>query len=341
MALKLGYKASAEQFAPRALLDYAVLAEQCGFDSVWVSDHFQPFRHSGGHAPFSLAWLAALGERTQRVQLGTSVLTPSFRYHPSIVAQAFGTLGALYPGRIALGLGTGEAMNEVPATDLAWPEQRERTLRLKEAVALIRRLWSEERVSFSGEYYRTRQATIYDRPEVPVPIYIAAAGPVMARYAGASGDGFICTSGKAASLYSETLLPNVTAGLTKAGRPKEALDRMIEVKVSFDPDIERARQDTRFWGALALTPEEKMDVHDPLELERLADALPLERACSRFIVASDPASLLDDITRYMDLGFNHLVFHAPGPDQPRFIRSFAEQVMPALRQRYSQIIAAE
>ena len=182
--LRLGYKASAEQFGPTELLDFGVLAEQAGMDSVWISDHFQPWRHSGGHAPFSLAWLGALGARTRRVLMGTSVLTPTFRYAPSIVAQAFGTLGVLFPGRVALGLGTGESLNEVPSSGMAWPEQKERTARFKEAVELISRLWREERLSFHGQYYRTENATIYDRPPAPVPLYVAAAGPVLARFAG-------------------------------------------------------------------------------------------------------------------------------------------------------------
>jgi coenzyme F420-dependent glucose-6-phosphate dehydrogenase len=175
--LKIGYKASAEQFGPRELLEFAVLAERLGFDSVFVSDHFQPWRHHGGHAPFSLAWLGALGERTTTVTIGTSVLTPTFRYHPAIVAQAFGTLGALYPGRVLLGVGTGESLNEVPATGHEWPKFKERFGRLRESIELIQRLWTEERVTFEGEYYRTRSATIYDRPERPVPVYIAASGP--------------------------------------------------------------------------------------------------------------------------------------------------------------------
>jgi coenzyme F420-dependent glucose-6-phosphate dehydrogenase len=116
--LKLGYKASAEQFAPTPLLDFAAMAEEVGFDSVFTSDHFQPWRHTDGHAPFSMAWLGALGARTRRVVMGTSVLTPTFRYHPSMVAQAFGTLGAMFPGRLVLGVGTGESLNDVPATGM-------------------------------------------------------------------------------------------------------------------------------------------------------------------------------------------------------------------------------
>ena len=332
--LTLGYKASAEQFPPKALLDYAVLAEELGFDSVFVSDHFQPWRHTGGHAPFSLSWLGALGARTHRVVMGTSVLTPTFRYHPSVVAQAFGTLGELFPGRIVLGIGTGESLNETPATGMLWPEQKERTARFREAVHLIKQLWREERVSFRGVYYRTENATIYDRPEEPVPIYIAAAGPVIAKFAGEQAEGFICTSGKTSELYSQTLLPAVDAGLAKAGRAPDVIDRMIEMKVSFDTDRERALQDTRYWGALALSPEEKMNVEDALHMERLADALPVERTASRWIVSSDPEEHVEKIRPYIELGFNHLVFHAPGPDQARFLRLYAERLLPLLRKRF-------
>lgn len=333
--LKLGYKASAEQFDPTQLLEFALLAERLQLDSVWVSDHFQAFRHTHGHSPYSLAWLGALGARTSRIIMGTSVLTPTFRYHPSIVAQAFGTLGALFPNRIVLGAGTGESLNEVPASALAWPEQKERTARFREAITLIKTLWSQERVSFEGQYYRTRVATVYDRPEVPVPIYIAAAGPFMAKLAGMEADGFICTSGKKWQLYTETLLPALQTGLEipRQQRPG-SFERMIEMKVSFDTDYERARDDTRQWAALALSPEEKMNVEDPLELEKLADALPVERTASRWIVTTDPDEMVEKIGAYIKLGFDHLVFHSPTPDQARFLELFCERVVPRLRAKF-------
>jgi coenzyme F420-dependent glucose-6-phosphate dehydrogenase len=267
--------------------------------------------------------------------IGTSVLTPTFRCHPSIVAQAFGTLGSMFPGRVILGIGTGEGLNEVPSTGQPWPEFKERFARMREAVQLMRKLWTEERVSFEGQYYRTEHATIYDRPEIPVPIYVAAAGAMVAKYAGRAGDGFICTSGKKPELYTETLLPNMVAGLEAAAAPKPDYDRMIEVKVSFDTDKQRALEDTRHWAALALSPEEKMSVEDPVEMERLADALPLERAASRWIVSNDPEEHVERIGYYIGLGFRHLVFHAPGPDQARFLRLYGEQVLPLLRRRFA------
>ncbi len=331
MLLRLGYKASAEQFGPNELLDYAVLAEQRGFDSVFISDHFQPWRHTGGHAPFSMVWMGALGARTSSIVMGTSVLTPTFRYHPAVVAQAFGTLGAMFPERVILGVGTGESLNEVPALGMPWPEPKERTARLKEALTLIRRLWSEERVSFEGQYYRADKATIYDRPKVAAPIYVAAAGPVMAKYAGQLADGFICTSGKAPELYRDTLLPNVAAGIQASGRLPEAVDMMIEMKVSFDSDRQRALEDTRHWAALALSPQEKISIEAPLEIERLADQRPTERAAKRWIVSTDPEEHVEKIRPYIDMGFRHLVFHAPGPDQPRFLNLYSAQVLPRLR----------
>jgi coenzyme F420-dependent glucose-6-phosphate dehydrogenase len=332
--LKLGYKASAEQFGPAALLGFACLAEEQGFDSVFISDHFQPWKHTDGHAPFSLAWLGALGAKTSRVIIGTSVMTPTFRYHPSVVAQAVATLGVMFPDRVVLGIGTGESLNDVPATGIVWPDFKERFARLREAVTLMRRLWTEERVTFEGQYYRTQGATIYDRPATPVPIYIAAAGALIAKYAGRAGDGLICTSGKAPALYTDTLLPKVAEGLTEAGPRAHGYDRMIEVKVSFDTDMTRAMEDTRHWAVLALTPEEKMSVEDPAEMERLSAALPAERAASRWIVSTDPDEHVERIGYYVGLGFRHLVFHAPGPDQERFIRLYSEHVLPRLRQRF-------
>ena len=329
--LKIGYKASAEQFGPRDLLNYAILAEEHGFDSVMVSDHFQPWRHTGGHAPYSFSWMGALGERTSRIMMGTSVVTPTFRYHPSIIAQALGTLGALNPGRVMLGVGTGESLNEVPAIGVEWPEFKERYARLRESVRLMRQLWTEERVNFEGEYYRTEQATIYDRPDEPIPVYVAAAGPMVARYAGRVGDGYITTSGKAPELYTEKLVPSVKEGIEKAERNPKDVDMMLEVKVSFDTDKARAMDDTKYWAALALKPEEKMGVEDPMEMEKLADALPAERAASRWIVSDDPEEQVERIRPYVEMGFNHLVFHGPGPDQARFIKLYSGHVMPLLR----------
>jgi coenzyme F420-dependent glucose-6-phosphate dehydrogenase len=329
--VRIGYKASAEQFGPREMLEFSVEAEDRGLDMVAVSDHFQPWRHHGGHGPNALAWLGALGGATSRVTLATSVLTPTLRYQPAVIAQAFGTLGVLNPGRVVLGVGSGEAMNETPATGAEFPGPKERRQRLEEAVTLIRRLWTEERVDFEGTWYRTSKATVYDRPDQPVPIYVAASGPLAAKLAGRTGDGFICTSGKDPELY-RTLLAAVEEGASAAGRDASSLRRMIEIKVSYDRDLEAARTACSWWAALALSSDQKTGVEDPLEMERLADEN-VDKAPTRFIVSDDPAEVVDRIGTYLDLGFTDLVLHGPGGDQHRFLEQFTTDVLPALRER--------
>jgi coenzyme F420-dependent glucose-6-phosphate dehydrogenase len=329
VTLILGYKASNEQFGPSDLLRFVQHAEARGFEASGVSDHLQPWRHNGGHAPAVLPWLGAAAATTSSILLGTSVLTPTMRYHPAIVAQAFATLGCLAPGRVFLGVGTGEAMNETPITGGEFPGRKERRQKMAEAIDVIKRLWGEERVDYDGQFYKLRRATIYDRPAQPVPIYVAASGPLAAKLAGRVGDGFICTSGKDPQLYVD-LLGNVRDGAEKAGRDPDAIRRMIEVKVSYDRDREVARKACAFWAALALRPEEKEGVEDPVEMERLADAA-VDRAHTRFIVSDDPQEVAAKIQPYVDLGFQELVFHFPGFEQERFIDEFAADVFPLLR----------
>jgi coenzyme F420-dependent glucose-6-phosphate dehydrogenase len=333
MTLRLGYKASAEQFGPGRLAAYARLAEEVGLDSATISDHHQPWRLTGGHAPNALVWLAYVAARTERITLGTSVLTPTFRYNPAVIAQEFATLACLAPGRVVLGLGTGEALNEIAVGSVTqWPEFKERFARLREAITIIRRLWTEDEVSFAGDYYTTVGARLFDRPETPVPIYVAAGGPMVARYAGRVADGFICTSGKGRELYADQLIPAVAEGREKAGRSGESIERMIEIKLSWDPDPERALENTRFWAPLSLSAEQKHSIHSAAEMERAADALPIEQVAKRWIVASDPDEAVAAVKFYTDLGFDHLVFHGPGEDQERFLRTFTEQVVPGLRE---------
>jgi coenzyme F420-dependent glucose-6-phosphate dehydrogenase len=261
------------------------------------------------------------------------VLTPTFRYQPAVVAQAFGTLGVLNPGRMILGVGSGESLNEIAVTGADWPSAKERLARLREAVELIKRLWTEELVTFEGTYYKTRNATIYDRPNEPIPIYISAGGPVAAKFAGRAGDGFICTSGKGEQLYTEQLLPAVEEGAKAVGRDPATIERTIEVKVSFDTDRGRALADCRIWAALALSAEDKVAIHDPREMEQKA-ATVADQAHRRWLVSSDPDEHLEQIRPYIELGFTHLIFHAPGDDQSRFLQLYSKEILPRLRNRW-------
>jgi len=160
---------------------------------------------------------------------------------------------------------------------------------------------------------------------------VAAGGPVVAKYAGRSGEGFICTSGKGMDLYTDKLIPAVEEGAAAAGRDPGEIDRMIEIKLSYDRDPEQALENTRFWAPLSLTAEQKHSVDSAVEMERLADELPIEQVAKRWIVASDPDEAVAQIKPYLDAGLNHLVFHGPGHDQERFLTQFAEDVLPRLR----------
>lgn len=330
--LKLGYKASSEQFGPRELVSLGVRAEEVGLDSVMVSDHFQPWRHEGGHAPSALHCLAAIGERTEHVVLGTSVLTPTFRYNPAVLAQEVATLALLNPGRVVLGVGTGEALNEIAVGLGEWPEFKERSARLRESMRLMRELWQGERVTFEGDYYRTVDATVYCRPDDAIPIYVSAGGPQMAKLAGRLGDGFICTSGKGMDLYTDKLLPAFDEGLAMEGRSGSGVERMIEIKLSYAPTREEALENTRFWAPLSLSAEEKHMLSDPKEMAAAADALPIERVAQRWIVETTPEGVAEAVRPYVEAGFDHLVFHAPGHDQERFLSSFGAEVVPLLRE---------
>jgi len=299
------------------MLDFAVHAENVGFDSVFVLATYRRTRQ----------FLAGVARRSGRAHVQSHARHECRNAHFSL-------------SPVDRCPGFRHSWCHVPGPHPAWRRHRrvaqfkERFARLKEAVDLIRTLWTQDRVTYEGTYYQTSSATIYDRPESLIPIYLAGAGPQSARLAGRIGDGFICTSGKAPELYTEKLLPSVAEGIEKSGQSKPAYENLIEMKVSFDSDRERALQDTRHWAALALSPEEKLSTEDPVEMEKLADELPIERAASRWIVSDDPEEHIGHIEPYINMGFSHLVFHAPGTDQIRFLDLYSEQVLPLLRSRY-------
>lgn len=256
------------------------------------------------------------------------VLTPTFRNNSAEIGRSFATLGYRYPDRTMLGVVSGEAPNDVAVSDVQWPPFKERFAWLREPVQLIRALWRSERVTFEVVYHTTHDATIYDRLEHEVPVYIAAGGPVVAKYAGRVGDGSICTSGKDMEVYTAKLLPATHEGPQAAQRDATGIDRIIAIKLSYDRDPDRALENARFWAPLALTAKQKNGLDDPIVLETAADASAI---ASPWIVASDPAGAIEAIRPYVDAGLKNHLFHAPGHDQPRFLDQFCEDILPPLR----------
>jgi TAT-translocated FGD2 family F420-dependent dehydrogenase len=323
---RVGFALANEQFPPGALVEWAVAAEQAGFDLVWCADHFHPWMDNQGHACHAFVVMAALAQRTRRITFGTGVTCPSFRYRPAEVAQAFATLGALSPGRVFLGIGSGEALNEVPAGG-GWGTYRERTDRMVEAVQLIQRLFSGEWVTFEGRYYQVRDAKLYDLPPQPVPIYLAASGPKSARVVGEHGDGWIT--------FGDTpLQPPVRAayeeGARAAGKDPGAMPIILEHYVVVGGRAE-AEEAARYWRFMAV-PLDLLTIPDPREIQRKAEeSVTLEQVYADWPVSEDPQVHLAALERYFAAGVTDIIVHSGQQDQERVIRFYGEQVLPLLR----------
>lgn len=321
---KIGFVLSHEQFPAAELIEYGVAAEQAGFDMIWCSDHFQPWQDNQGHA--SLAWLtiSALGQRTQRLLMGTGVTCPTFRYQPSIVAQAFASLAVLYPERIFLGIGTGEAVNEMAATG-QWGDYRERAARLTEAVDLIRHLWTGERIDFFGRYYRTNQARLYDLPDQAVPIYIAASGPRSMKLAGAKGDGLI-TDTKTAQ--QQEMRKAFAEGAAAAGKDASAMPLLAEHMVVVG-DENDARRSAPLWRFQPKSFDLFVGDPNPVDIQRRAEQdIPLNQVYADWPVSADPGVHISALQKLIDGGVSHIFVHSPQADQKSVIRFYGEQVLP-------------
>jgi len=278
--------------------------------------------------------MAAVAERTKNLLLGTGVTAPTLRYHPGIVAQAFATLGHLYPGRIRLGLGTGEALNEVPL-GYAWPSLKERIERLEEAIQVIRLLWQGDFVTYRGRYYSLQGAKMYTKAEVQVPIYVAAFGPKMGYFAGRHADGFYSFLSQPLEYYRNTLVPAVRKGAEAAGRSFDGMGAAIEMLFSYDEDLVRATESVRFWAGSLLPVFFKYGISDPREIEEHGRKVGVEVMKKTWVVTSNPDEVTRRAAECLDSGFKELVFMSSSPDQAKAIAMLGRHVVPYLREQYS------
>ena len=332
--LKIGYNTAHEQYQPLPLLDYAVEAEKVGFDSVWTSDHFHPWAHTNAASAFAWAWMAALAERTKRIEIGTAVTCPTMRYHPAIVAQAFATLRAMYPDRIFIGVGTGEAMNEVPV-GYPWPPFKERAERLEEAIKIMKLLWSGTFVNFKGKYYRLRKANLYTKPSSPPPIYVAASGATVAEIAGRHGDGFL-TVPSSEQRYREILLPALERGAKSAERDPRKIIKAVEVWVSYDEDYEKALKTARFWAATLLPAMLKYEIFDPREIEEHGSFVGDRQIAQTRLIGTRPEEHVKHLEKYIKMGFQHMYIQSSGPDEIKTLRMYGKHVLPYIRSTYGK-----
>lgn len=315
-----------EQFPNTELVELGVLAEQAGFDAVWTSDHFQPWQDNQGHASFAWATLAALGQRTSSIMLGTGVTCPTYRYNPAIVAQAFASLGTLYPGRVFLGVGAGEAVNEMAAGG-GWGNWAERAQRLAEAVELIRRLWTGEWVDFRGQYYTVPHARLYDVPKQPVPIYIAASAPKSMHLAGHYGDGLVTGSERA---LEPELRRVFEQGARSAGKDPRAMSILAETMVVVGNQDE-AKRYAPLWQFMPLAGSRYIDDPDPVDIERRAKRdVKVDEVVQKWLVGEDPQVHIQAIQKLIDGGVTHVFIHSPQADLRRVIDFYGRDVLPQL-----------
>ncbi len=330
-----GWKAAAEQYSPEDLLEHTILAEKAGIDSVWASDHFLPWADKGAHCAFAWVWMASAAEKTKNMIVGTGVTAPILRYHPAIVAQAFATLGRLYPGRIRLGLATGEPMNEMPL-GYVWPSSKERIDRLEEAVKVIRMLWEQDWVTYSGKYYRLKNAKLYTKPKRPIPIYMAAFTPVVANLVGKYADGYYTFLGKHTNYFRDTLFPAVKKGASQAGRDFNKMESAIEMLFSYDEDEDKAIASARFWKATLSPVISKDAIYDPREIEKSGRKVGDDVMEKTWVITTDPQDIIKRASECFRAGFKQVVFMSSSPDQQKAIDMLSNEVVPHLRQEFTR-----
>ena len=325
---KIGYAAMLEQFHPTDLLEWCPQAEAAGFSAGFmVSEHFQPWTPQQGNAAFAWTFMGALGQRTT-LPIGLAVTAPGFRFHPAVIAHAAATMGAMYPGRFWLGLGAGEALNE-HVIGGKWPEIGVRSHMLFEAIEVINKLFTGEVVRHAGEYFTLESAKLYTRPDAPVPIYVATAGPINAKRTGRHADGMITVG--AADEKIQMLWGKFAEGALQSGRDPHTMPKLLQIHVSWAETAAVAEANAvREWPNGGM-PFPKQDVRHPEDFANMAMLVRPEHFTNRVLISADLDEHAAHIQRFVDMGFDEVHVHNVGRNQAEFIAAFGEKVLPQLR----------
>jgi coenzyme F420-dependent glucose-6-phosphate dehydrogenase len=327
--VSISIQAAHEQTNPLDLLNDVIKMDKKGIEKCWSSDHYMPWWHTGSSGGAAWPWIGAALAKTSKIIVGTGVTPPILRYHPAIVAQVFATLGVMFPNRVFLGVGRGEALNEVPAGN-PWPSSLERFQRLKEAIHLIKKLWTEEWVNFRGQYYWVKDSNLYTRPERPIPLYIAGLKPQSAQLAGEEGDGFITNELDVESIKNK-LLPAVKEGTRRSGKDYDSLEKILFIPASYDEDLQKALQSIRFWRGAMIKAFFEVDVHDPRIIEENAQVIGDDTLQEMLLVISNAEEGIKKLKKYTDLGFNEIVLTNSSPNREKLINLIAEKIAPEFK----------
>jgi len=360
----LGYWAAHEQYSMQDLLRFVVEAEKNGFTTTMTSDHFHPWWHDNAYGNFAWVWIAAAAERTKRMQFVTGVTAPIFRYHPAIIAQAFASLDILYPGRIGLGLGTGESMNETPL-GFDWPRPNARLKRVIEAALIIRKLWQQGTtnddnsdnstdnskgtsnydgsqyhennngfVYFNGEYFLIRNAKLYSPPTSNIPIYMAAAGPESTKASAKYSDGLITflkpkESQRILDIFDNTAKKHSGQDYNNNRDNISSKEKIAEYKVSYSKDYEQAFNSSKFWRATLLKNAFNTSISNPRKLEQKAkEQVPDKKITENIEITTSIEDCIKSIEEYFKVGFTKVYVHSTSPNEMEFIQEFGKKVLP-------------
>jgi len=308
----LGFALSSEDHPPNDLVDQAALAEQSGFTFCLISDHYHPWVDDQGHASFVWSTLGGIARATSSIRIGTGVTCPLIRQHPGLVAQAAATVACLTDGRFFLGVGSGENLNEHVFGD-RWPLPDERLGMLEEAVQVIRLLWQGGEQTHRGTHYTVDHARVYDLPDEPIEIYVAAAQTNAAELAGRIGDGLISTS------------PDEEVVRT-FGRDKPKIGMM---HVAYDTDADAAlKRAHALWPNIAMQGSLGQELPTPSDFEKAAPMISPDDVGEVVPHGPDPASYLEQIRKFGDAGFTHVYVHQIGENQQAFCDWAARELLP-------------
>jgi len=337
----IGYWASQEQYPMEDLLTFVGHAEKKGFSECMTSDHFHPWTHTGGYGNFTWIWMAAAAERTRTMKFVTGVTATVYRYNPAIVAQAFASLDALYNGRVGLGVGSGEAMNEV-SVGFEWPNVDVRLERTRESIEIIQSLWhgkagqiktdkikeidNEGFVTYGGKYFKTYRAKLYTPPKTTIPLYMAAVGEEATKIAAALTNGIITIS---KPNKSDKIFDIFDKEAAACGKDPASLEKIGKPRISYDKDYEKAFRACEFWRTSSLEDAFELEINDPRELEDKAKReVPDEKLKQSTHIVTSIEDCIKPIEEYFKAGFTKIYVQSTSPDESKFIEEFGNKVLP-------------
>jgi coenzyme F420-dependent glucose-6-phosphate dehydrogenase len=326
--VRISIQAAHEQVNPNDLLNDVVAMDENGIERCWTSDHYMPWWDTAASGGAAWPWLGAALAKTRTIIIGTGVTAPILRYHPAIVAQVFATLGYMFPGRVFLGVGRGEALNEVTSGH-SWPSNVEKFGRLKEAIHLIKRLWTEDWVDFKGKYYWVKDSKLYTKPPKPIPLYISGLGEQTARLAGQEGDGFVTNELNIEAIRNK-LFPAVEKGARDSKKDYNSLDKILFIPASYNEDKQKALESIRFWRGTMIKAFFDVDVHDPRKIEENGQIVGDDTLEKKFLVVSSAEEAIEKLQKYIELGFTEIVLTNSSPKRSELVKLIAEKISPHL-----------